>query len=73
MTQITAHIPDEMATTLDTAAKHMNWSRSEVISHALQLYLEDYEDARIAEARLNDPSDPTLDWEEAKRELLGTD
>ena len=73
MTQIIAHIPDEMATVLDTAAKQSNLSRSELISHALQLYLEDYEDVRIAEARVKDPSDPILDWEEAKRELLGTD
>ncbi len=73
MAQITAHIPDEMATVLDTAAKQSNLSRSDLISHAIQLYLGDYDDARIAEARLNDTSDPILDWDEAKRELLAMD
>ena len=73
MTQITARVPDELAAALDTAAATLKRSRADVIRQALERYLEDFDDLSAAVERLRDPSDPVLDWEEVKRELLGSD
>ena len=73
MAQITARVPDEVAEALDTAAAALNRSRAEVIRQALESYLEDFDDLTVALERLRDPSDPVLDWDEVRRELLDTD
>ena len=73
MTQITARIPDEVARALDAAAAALNRSRAEVIRQALESYLEDFDDLTVALERLRDPTDPVLDWDEVRRELLDSD
>ena len=73
MAQITARVPDEVAEALDTAAAALNRSRAAVIRQALESYLEDFDDLTVALERLRDPSDPVLDWDEVRRELLNTD
>ena len=73
MAQITARVPDEVAEALDTAAAVLNRSRAEVIRQALESYLEDFDDLTVALERLRDPSDPVLDWDEVRRELLDPD
>ncbi len=73
MTQITARVPDELAEALDAAAMQLKRSRAEVIRQALERYLEDFDDLSVALDRLRDPSDPVLDWDEVRRELLGSD
>ena len=73
MAQITARVPDELAEALDAASTQLNRSRAEVIRQALERYLEDYGDLSVALDRLRDPSDPVLDWDEVRRELLGSD
>ena len=73
MTQITARLPDELAMSLDAAAAQLKRSRAEVVRLALERYLEDFNDLSAALDRLRDPSDPVLDWEEVRRELLGPD
>ena len=73
MAQITARVPDEVAEALDTAAAALNRSRAAVIRQALESYLEDFDDLTVALERLRDPSDPVLDWDEVRRELLDTD
>ena len=73
MAQITARVPDEVAEALDTAAAALNRSRAEVIRQALESYLEDIDDLTVALERLRDPSDPVLDWDEVRRDLLDTD
>ena len=73
MAQITARIPDEVVEALDAAAAALNRSRAEVIRQALESYLEDFDDLTVALERLRDPSDPVLDWDEVRRELLDTD
>ena len=73
MAQITARVPDEVAEALDTAAAALNRSRAEVIRQALESYLEDFDDLTVALERLRDPTDPVLDWDEVRRELLDTD
>ena len=73
MAQITARVSDEVAEALDAAAATLNRSRAEVIRQALESYLEDFDDLTVALERLRDPSDPVLDWDEVRRELLDTD
>ena len=73
MTQITARVPDELAEALDAAATQLKRSRAEVIRQALERYLEDFDDLSVALDRLRDPSDPVLDWDEVRRELLVSD
>ena len=71
MTQITARVPDALAVSLDAAATQLKRSRAEVIRQALEKYVEDFDDLSVAVERLRDPSDPVLDWDEVRRELVG--
>ena len=73
MTQITARVPDELADSLDAAAAQLKRSRADVIRQALEKYLEDFDDLSAALHRLQDPSDPVMDWDEVRRELLRPD
>ena len=73
MTQITAQVPDELAAALDAAAVVLKRSRADLVRQALEQYLEDFDDLSVAVERLGDPSDPVLDWDEVKRDLLRSD
>ncbi len=73
MSQITARVPDELVEALDAAAEDLKRSRADIIRHALERYLEDYDDLDVALERLRDPADPVLDWDEVRRELLSSD
>ena len=73
MAQVTARIPDDLVEALDAASAQLNRSRASVIRQALARYLEDFDDISVALERLQDPSDPVLDWDEVRRELLGSD
>ena len=73
MSQITARVPDELVEALDAAAKNLKRSRADIIRHALERYLEDYDDLDVALERLRDPADPVLDWDEVRQELLSSD
>ena len=73
MAQITARVSNEVAEALDAAAATLKRSRAEVIRQALEIYLEDFDDLTVALERLQDPTDPVLDWDEVRRELLDTD
>ena len=73
MAQVTARIPDELVEALDAASAQLNRSRASVIRQALERYLEDFDDISVALERLQDPSDPVLDWDGVRRELLGPD
>lgn len=73
MSQITARLPEELVEALDAAAKELNRSRAEIVRQAVERYLEDFDDLTVAVERLRDPSDPVLDWDQVKRELLGSD
>ena len=73
MSQITARVPDELVEALDAAATDLKRSRADIIRHALERYLEDYDDLDVALERLRDPADPVLDWDEVRQELLSSD
>lgn len=73
MGQITARLPDELIEQLDTTAARLKRSRAQVVRQAIEYYLDDVEDLRIGLERLEDPSDPVLDWGPVRRELLDQD
>ena len=73
MSQVTARLPDELVKALDTAARDLKRSRAEVIRQAIERYIEDFDDLSVAIDRLRDPSDPVLDWDDVRRDLLHQD
>ena len=70
MTQITARLPDELMQSLDAEVLESGRPRSELIRRAIEAYVEDCKDLSMAMDRLRDPSDPVIDWEDVKSELL---
>jgi len=73
MTQVSARLSDDLVKGIDEAARQMHRSRADVIRLAIEYYLDDTEDLRLAMDRLKDPADPVLDWDEVKRDLLAKD
>ena len=73
MTQITARIPNELLVLLDEAATKLRRSRADIVRQAVEYYLDDYEDLTESLTVLQDPSDPVLDWEAVRSELLTQD
>ena len=73
MSQITARLPDELVKALDNAARGLKRSRAQVIRQAIERYIEDYDDLSVAIDRLRDPSDPVLDWDDVRRDVVGQD
>jgi RHH-type rel operon transcriptional repressor/antitoxin RelB len=73
MTQITARLPDDLVAAIDDAAGRLKRSRAQLVRQAIEYYLDDLEDLRLGLERLQDPADPVLDWDMAKRELLDQD
>ena len=73
MVQVTARLPDELVAKADRAASQLNRSRAQLLRQALEYYLDDFEDLRLALDRLNDPADPVLDWQDVRSDLLSSD
>ena len=73
MPQITARLPEELVREIDQAAARLQWSRAQLVRQAIEYYLADVDDLRLALERLKDPADPVLDWDEVKRDLLAAD
>ena len=71
--QITVRLPDEQVVALDAAATVLRRSRAEIVPQAVEQYLEDFDDLSVAVERLRDSSDPVLDWDEVRRELIRSD
>lgn len=73
MTRFTARLPDDLVKNIDDAARSLNRSRAEIIRQAIEYYLADVNDLHLALKSLKDPSDPILDWDEVKSDLLTAD
>jgi len=73
MSQITARVSDELVLELDKAAAQLQRSRAEIVRLALEHYLDDFQDLSLAAQRLQDPSDPILDWDEVRDAVVGKD
>ena len=71
--QVTARFPEALVTEMDAAAKQFSRSRAEIIRHAVERYLEDFNDLSMALERIRDPNDPVLDWEQVRDGLLDAD
>ena len=71
--QVTARLPDPVVEALDNAATQLRRSRADVIRLAVEHCLEDFDAVSVAIDRRRDPCDPVLDWDQVRRELLGTD
>ena len=72
-TQITARLPNAVVSALDATARRLRCSRAKIVRRAVERYLEDFDDLSVAVDRLRDPSDPVLDWDQVRRDLLDTD
>ncbi len=72
MSQIVARLPDTVVDALDAAAHRLKRSRAEIVRQAVERYLEDFDDLSVAVDPLRDPTDPVLDWDRVRRELLDT-
>jgi len=73
MSEITARLPDDLVGELDAAARELNRSRTDLVREAIERYLEDFDDLTVALQRLRDPTDPVLDWDDVRGDLLGPD
>ena len=73
MQQITARVSDDLVQALDAVASELKRSRADIVRQALERYLEDFDDLTVALERLRDPSDPVLDWDQVRDELLRSD
>jgi transposase len=73
MSQVSARLPDELVALIDEAARRLNRSRAEIIRQAVEYYLDDVEDLRLAMERLQDPADPILEWDDVRSDLLAAD
>ena len=51
---------------LDAAAGDVGMSRSAFVSAAVARMLEDTDDVAVSRARLSDPNDPLISWEQVK-------
>jgi len=70
MTEISANLPDTLGASLESVAAQLRRPKSEVVRQVIESYLEDFEDLTQAREVLQDDSDPALDWEGVKRDLL---
>ena len=70
MAQITARLPDKLVAALDETASELQKSRADVVRAAIEYYLAEYQDLALAVARLRDPGDPVLDWDQVRADLL---
>ena len=66
---VSVRLPDDLARYLDEIAKETERPRSFHIQKALETYIEDFADLRIALDRLRDPKDPVLSGNELRKSL----
>lgn len=62
MSHASARLPDEIIEEMDRAAGRLQRTRAELIRHAVEYFLDDFENLHLGLERLQDPSDPILDW-----------
>ena len=71
--QVTARLPGPVVEALDWVATQLRCTRAEVIRLAVEDYLDHFDDISTAIDRLRDSTDPMLDWNQVRRELLDSD
>lgn len=73
VSQITARLPETLVEALDASGKEINRGRADLVRQALERYIEDFDDLTVAQERLRDPTDPVLDWNDVRHDVLGPD
>ncbi len=66
---ISVRLPEKMVERLQAVAETTDRSKSYLIKKAIERYLDEYADQRIALDRLNDPRDEIITSEELKARL----
>lgn len=66
---ITVRLPEEMSEKLDDLSNEIGRNKSFIIKSALEQYLDDYADYKIALDRLKDKRDKMITSEDLKKEL----
>jgi RHH-type transcriptional regulator, rel operon repressor / antitoxin RelB len=66
---VSIRLPDELAKHLDDIAKETERPRSFHIQKALEAYIEDFADLRIAIDRLRNPKDVVISGKELRKTL----
>lgn len=66
---VSLRLPDDIHQQLEVLTEEMERSKTYIIVKALESYFEDYEDYRIALARLNDKDAKFISSKEMKRRL----
>ena len=69
MTTVAVRLPAPLANRLEGLARDSDRPKSVIIQKALEAYLEEYADLRIAKKRFNNPADPTIDGKELRKSL----
>ena len=68
-TTVSIRLPDELTKHLDDIAKETERPRSFHIQKALEAYIEDFADLRIAIDRLRNPKDEVISGKELRKTL----
>lgn len=66
---ISTRLPVNIFNTLNTIAKERKRKKEEILKEALEMYIEEWSDYKIAKERLNNPSDEVLTEKEFLNEL----
>ena len=69
MTTVSVRLPDALAARLEGVAREAERSKFFIIQKAIEAYLEDYVDLRIALERLRDPADAAIGGKELRASL----
>jgi predicted DNA-binding protein len=69
-TSITVRVPDNLVDKLDELAVSLERSRAFLVKKAMEMYLSEYAEYRIAQNRLRDKDDDIISSQEMKN-LLG--
>ena len=65
---VNVHLTAGLLVRIDRLAERTGRSRSALIRQAVERLLEDAEDLAVSEARLQDPDDAVVPWEQVKAE-----
>lgn len=66
---ISTRLPIDIFNMIDTIAKERKRRKEEILKEALEMYIDEWNDYKIAIERLNDPSDEILTEEDFLTEL----
>ena len=72
-TEITVRLSDQSIDSLDRVATQLERNREDVVRLAVESYLDELDDVATATDRLQDSTDPVLNWEEVKPVLFDSE